>query len=145
MAQQYEPATRAETTGEIPATRAVAPEARVPVIVVEDDPATILFYGDVLTEAGYEVTICESGLGVVPEVRRRHPRVVVLDLGLPYGSGIRVLHALKGEPATVAVPVVVVSAMVHLLPRAVQALAAAVLAKPFELDDLLTLIRQYGT
>ena len=60
-----------------------------------------------------------------------------MDLGLPYRSGAALLVDLKANPATAAVPVIVVSAYTDALPRERVALAAAVIAKPFAPATLL--------
>jgi CheY-like chemotaxis protein len=69
-------------------------------------------------------------------LRTWRPDVVLLDLGLPYRSGAAVLADLKADPATAAIPVVIVSGAVEALPPARAALAAAVLTKPVGLRRL---------
>lgn len=115
------------------------------VVVIEDDPATALLYRDLLGDAGYCVTMCTSGLGAVAAVHRARPRVIVLDVGLPYHSGIAVLRDLKGDSVTADVPVIVASALADLLPPDARALTAAVLVKPFDADALIAAVRRAAT
>lgn len=74
--------------------------------------------------------------------RRHHPDLVLLDLHLPDLHGREVLEQLKRDPATAAIPVVVVSA--DATPGQVERLiaggAADYLAKPIDLDLLLKTI-----
>ena len=57
----------------------------------------------------------------------------MLDLALPVASGYRLLEVLKGDPATAAVPVLVVTALdVAEARAAVRAGADAFLTKPFD-------------
>jgi CheY-like chemotaxis protein len=65
----------------------------------------------VLGEDGFAVERRDSALGLATLLRRWRPDVVLLDLGLPYRSGAAVLADLKSDPATAAIPVVVVSAV----------------------------------
>ena len=74
-------------------------------------------------------------------IRRLLPAVVLLDLGLPYRSGGALLGDLKADPATAAVPVLVVSGLAEALPPALRALAAGVLAKPVRPAALLAAVR----
>lgn len=111
------------------------------VMVVEDDPDVAGVLADVLTDAGYAVTTTGTAVGAVALVRRLRPCAVVLDLGLPYRSGVALLEELKADRTTAAVPVVVVSGHVELLPPERAGLAAAVLPKPFEYRDLLDAVR----
>jgi two-component system response regulator len=111
------------------------------VLVVEDDPGVAALLADVLAGAGYAPTTIGSALGAAPLVRRLRPAIVLLDLGLPYRSGGALLGELKADPATVAIPVLVVSALTEALPPARRALAAGVVAKPFDPNALLAAVR----
>jgi CheY-like chemotaxis protein len=100
------------------------------VLVVEDEPGVAALLAEVLAGAGYAPTTTDSALGAVALARRLRPAAILLDLGLPYRSGGALLGDLKADPATAAIPVVVVSGAPEALPRARAALAAAVLTKP---------------
>src|SRR5947199_367174 len=80
-----------------------------PVLVVEDDPKVRALLAETLKGDGYAVEAFESALGLFPEMKRLRPCAVVLDLGLPYRSGLRLLTELKDDPTTAAVPVIIVS------------------------------------
>jgi two-component system OmpR family response regulator len=111
------------------------------VLVAEDDADTAALLSDVLAGAGYAVTVVDSGLGLLGEVRRLRPSVVLLDLGLPYRSGVSLLTELKADPHTAAIPVVVISGLVDLLPPDRVPLAAVILPKPFSVAELLSALR----
>ena len=107
------------------------------VVVVADNPDLAALLAEELADAGYAVAATGSALGAAALVRRIRPRAVVLDLGLPYRSGASLLAALKADPRTAGVPVVVVSAYTEELSRDQADLAAAVIAKPFDPEALL--------
>ena len=67
----------------------------------------------------------------------------MLDLGLPYVSGSHLLATLREDPdpAVREVPVVIVSALTEALPPARRAQVSAVLAKPFDMDDLVSAVQ----
>jgi CheY-like chemotaxis protein len=113
------------------------------VLVVEDEPDVRVLFAEMLTDAGYRVAAAESALGLLTAVRRLHPAAVVLDLGLPYASGARLLSELRADadPAVRAVPVVVVSAYTEALPSGRRAQVSAVLRKPVGLDELVGAVR----
>jgi DNA-binding response OmpR family regulator len=117
----------------------------VEIVAVEDDPAAATLLCDLLDHTGYAATIFPSPFGVREAVRCRPPAVILLDLGLPYRSGAALLADLKADPATAAVPVIVVSALVEALPPERRKLAAAVIAKPFSVDTLLDALRAATT
>jgi CheY-like chemotaxis protein len=80
------------------------------VLVVEDDPATPGLLELVVRLEGYAATGVESALGAAAIARGERPCAVLLDLALPFRSGASLLDALKDDPATVAIPVIIVSA-----------------------------------
>lgn len=77
--------------------------------------------------------------------REIHPDLILLDLHLPDGSGEQVLAALRADPSTSAIPVVIVSA--DALPGRAERLMAAgahdYLMKPLDLPRLLDLVDTY--
>jgi CheY-like chemotaxis protein len=111
------------------------------VLIIEDHPATLALLTDLLADAGYAVTGTDSGLGAVALARQVQPCAIILDLGLPYRSGVALLEDLKADPETATIPVVVVSALTEVLPATRAELAAAVLPKPFDTPTLLDAIR----
>ena len=107
------------------------------VLVVEDDPDLSEFLALRLRAEGYAVEAVDSIFGVADLIRRSRPDVILLDLALPYRSGASLLEALKADPATAGIPVVVVSAMAEMLGPRRRALAHAVIAKPFKTTAVL--------
>jgi signal transduction histidine kinase/CheY-like chemotaxis protein len=79
------------------------------VLVVEDDRRSGNLLRVQLERAGYAVTLAADGLEGVRLARELEPRAVILDIVLPGIDGWDVLSQLKGDPATAAIPVVVVS------------------------------------
>ena len=110
-------------------------------VVVEDDTTTRQLLVDMLRAEGYAVQTDSSGLGVHALVRDAQPSVVLLDLGLPFRSGAVILPALKSDPATSDIPVVIVSGLTELLTPALRAMAAAIVEKPFDIDALMRVLR----
>ena len=110
------------------------------VLVVEDDEAVATVWEWAFADEGYEVRTRDSALGVAALLRDWRPDAVLLDLGLPDRSGACLLAALKADPATAAIPVVVVSGAPDALPPASRPLAAAVLPKPFDLEQALAVV-----
>jgi DNA-binding response OmpR family regulator len=108
-------------------------------LVVEDDPWIRLLLRDLLTDAGYAVLEASNGSAALRLVQRQPPALVLLDLILPEQSGLELLIELKSSHATARVPVIAVSARTDLLARAAE-LADAVVAKPFDIEELLAKI-----
>jgi CheY-like chemotaxis protein len=117
------------------------------VLVVDDDRDTLALYRDLLGEEGYRATLLASPDLEPAEVAALAPDLLLLDLRFGHGpGGVCLLERLKGDSATLGIPVLVCSADHRLLlAKVYDQLAAwdcAVLAKPFGLDDLLTAIAE---
>jgi len=78
--------------------------------VIEDDLLAAEIIRTHLTGGGYRVVLVASGHAGLGAARRLQPQAITLDLGLPDMDGWQVLHRLKGDPATQAIPVLIVSA-----------------------------------
>jgi CheY-like chemotaxis protein len=79
-------------------------------------------------------------------IREHQPNVVILDIQMPKVDGIQVFQQLRADPATVEIPVIFLTANVHIVNAQLPtypAMRATVLAKPFNIVTLLTLVRQY--
>ena len=96
----------------------------------------------ILNDAGYRVTTAGDGLRGVQIAIQCHPDLVLMDLALPWLNGWEATQRLKATPATRSIPVIAFTA--HVLPddlaRARAAGCSAVIAKPFEIDTLLSQI-----
>jgi DNA-binding response OmpR family regulator len=76
--------------------------------------------------------------------QRLHPDLVLVDVMMPGGSGLQVIERLRSEPELAETPIVVVSALVAASDRlaASEAGATRFLAKPFEPEELETLVEE---
>jgi DNA-binding response OmpR family regulator len=80
------------------------------VLVVEDDPDLQELVWFNLRLAGLQVVAVSDGEAALRAVAEHRPDAVVLDVMMPNLDGIAVLRALRADPATVDLPVVVVTA-----------------------------------
>ena len=115
--------------------------SRNQVLVIDDDDDMRGILTELLASAGYEVTAAESALGTVALVQRLRPRVILLDLGLPYRSGASLLADLKAEATTAQIPIIIVSALPEALSPERRALAWSIIKKPFDLGTVLNAVR----
>jgi CheY-like chemotaxis protein len=111
------------------------------VLVVEDEPAVRDLVSDLLREEGYQVVEARDGAEAIrqldaPEHPADHLCGVLLDMMLPRVDGLEVLHHLTATGADV--PVVAMSASREHLTAALAAGARTAVAKPFDVDRLLS-------
>lgn len=111
------------------------------VLIVEQDSATGSLIGDILSDEGYFTTVLGNGNAALEMLVDFRPNLILLGLSLPGLSGEQVLSLVRAQPSTTAIAVVVMAAR-KTVPPLVEAKATAVLAKPFEIDELLTVVAQ---
>ncbi|HEY7064424.1 MAG TPA: response regulator [Chloroflexota bacterium] len=117
---------------------------RTTVLLVEDDPDLLRFAEVTLRLGGYRAVTATDGATGVALARKARPRLVLLDLRLPQMDGWQVLETLRAEPATAALPVLVLTASAGPQDKD-RALAAGVsdyLVKPVSADALLAAVER---
>jgi CheY-like chemotaxis protein len=111
------------------------------VLVVEDDQATRQLLETCLELEGFKVQTARNGAEGLALMRERRPCVVLLDLMMPVMSGEQFREAQLEEPALASVPVVCISAMYNAEERAREINAVACVGKPFDLEQVVDLVR----
>jgi len=119
-------------------------EAQRPrVLVVDDLAANRELIDGLLDGQGYDVQQARDGSEALAIIRDRQPDVVLLDIDMPIMDGITVCRAIKGDPATRLVPVVLITAASDrdTRIRGLEAGADDFLTKPFDGTELLVRTR----
>ena len=80
------------------------------VLVVEDDPDIGQLLTHYLQKAGFEPTLLTSGRDVLARARREAFDVILLDIMLPGLDGLQVCRALRADPGTAQVPIIMLTA-----------------------------------
>ncbi|MEO8633315.1 MAG: response regulator [Chloroflexota bacterium] len=114
-------------------------EHRPRVVVVEDDSDIASLLTDILQTEGYAPVAVSDSAGLECELEVR-PDLVVLDLRLTRGGADHILKTLR-DRGMGDVPVLLLSAASDLPERARELGVMSYLAKPFELDELLVVVR----
>jgi CheY-like chemotaxis protein len=77
------------------------------ILIVEDDPVMVRMYRQAFEHEGMEVMVANDGLEGLAAAKSFKPDMIVLDIMMPTMSGMQVLDALKAEPETERIPVLV--------------------------------------
>lgn len=114
------------------------------VLVADDDDDVRRLLVANLELEGYDVSDCDNGDDARDMARTIAPDVIVLDVMMPRRDGFDVLAALKSNPATRGIPVVLLSAKAgdDDVWQGWRAGADYYVTKPFNLDELLRFIEQ---
>lgn len=112
------------------------------ILLIEDEGNILEAIGFILSRAGWEVQGHGNGGTALDAVARMRPDMIVLDVMLPGLSGLEILRALRDNPETRAVPVLMLTAKGQAKDReiALEMGADAYLTKPFSNADLLATV-----
>lgn len=117
------------------------------VLVVEDDEVIRQLITVNLELEGFEVVTAVDGQDAVERVVEIGPDVITLDVMMPRLDGWATIAALRAEPATAGIKVVLLSARAQSadLERGERVGADAYLTKPFDPDELVAVVRRLAT
>lgn len=117
------------------------------VLVVNDTQEILDLFREILEDEGYRVSLYSSAFNDVHQIAELEPDLVIIDLMIGGESqGWQLLQKMKMSRATADVPVVVCTAAVALareLEGHLRAKNVGLVLKPFDIDDLVTEVRQY--
>jgi len=116
-------------------------------LIVDDERDTLELYGESLRDAGWSVSIAETGdeaLMIAPIVS---PDVIVMDLAMPGLDGFQTMQRLKLDPRTTRIPIVVLTAATNEESgrRAARTGAQLVLTKPYAANRLQAVLEAIVT
>ncbi len=129
------------------------------ILIVDDHPDIVLMLADRLQALGYDTITAENGKEAIEQLEQQLPHLILLDLEMPYVTGMDVLAQLakwgpkkneKEEPhgfgggESLPLPVVVMTAH-GTISKAVEAMKAGAydfLTKPIELDHLALVLKK---
>jgi DNA-binding response OmpR family regulator len=113
------------------------------VLLIEDEPHIAEAIRFILSRDGWQVSTLSDGAEAVAAVQAKRPDLVILDLMLPGCSGLEILTALRADPATADLPVMMLTAKGQGRDReaAERAGVSRFMTKPFANADMLASVR----
>jgi CheY-like chemotaxis protein len=110
-------------------------------ILIANDNCDLLECCRAILEAdGHEVEIVADGEEAIDLARARHPDAVVIDWVMPRADGPAAIAALRADPTTSGIPILLMSGTEHGEARSAEIGADAFLRKPFLAADLSTAV-----
>jgi CheY-like chemotaxis protein len=112
------------------------------VLVVDDDPDILEALSEILEAEGFEIRRARNGKEALERLEPDPPHLILLDLMMPVMDGWEFAQRMRQKPDFAAIPIIVLSADRNVGSKAKDIGAMGHLAKPFELNDLLSMVRQ---
>ena len=120
-------------------------EKKKQILVVDDEPAWLKSIAHILRKEGYQVREAQSAAEALTLLAQYRPDLIVSDLAMPDMNGFDLLDKIRKLPKISATPVVFFSAIedFHAKKVARELGATACLLKPFDKDDMVSILKQY--
>ena len=114
------------------------PNTSARILVVDDDPEIVTMLSTRLSKRGYRVSTANDGHRALELAKRELPDLMLLDVMMPGKSGWEVARALKQDPVTQGIKIVMVTAIGEHVNEITSPLygADAHIDKPFEFERL---------
>ena len=132
----------ASISGQWSAAASRQPE-RCRVLVVDDAPANVALLQQLLCREGYDVLTAANGRDALEIVHRHRPDLVLSDVVMPGGDGLSLCRAIKANPATRLMPVILLTSLEGRDERlaGIDAGADDFVHKPFDAQELRARVR----
>jgi CheY-like chemotaxis protein len=114
------------------------------IVIADDEEHLRLLVSTTLAEADYRILEAEDGPRALELARKECPDLLILDWMMPRASGIDVLKALRQDPETDRIPVIMLTAKSQKADRN-QAILQGIrgyLVKPFSPLELIELVEK---
>ena len=84
-------------------------QEKIKILFVDDDNFLRTVYDSELSEQNFDVILAVDGEDGLSKARSQDPDLIILDMIMPKKNGFEVLTALQSDPATAAIPVIILS------------------------------------
>jgi CheY-like chemotaxis protein len=120
------------------------------VLLVDDDPDFVEAVKVIVESGGYDVEVAYDGMEGLDAVAENRPDLIVLDVMMPVMNGHEACAALKKDPATAEIPIILLTAVADRVTTSqythrdmLESEAEDYMPKPVEPRELLELIKSW--
>ena len=106
------------------------------ILIIDDDPSMLQLLELILAENGYQVIVANSGMTGIAEVVEQSPDLMIVDMVMPWMSGIEVCEHIRVTLGITQLPIIMLSANSD-APDPMQIGIDEYIAKPVKLEILL--------
>lgn len=113
------------------------------ILVIDDDRSILEVVKIILEENGYEVSTISNASFIEKTLQNKLPDLILVDIWMAGYDGRDVTQQLKSQKETSHIPIIVISAHNETQKIAKDAGADGFLEKPFDIEDLLSVVQKH--
>jgi len=115
------------------------------ILVVDDEPTIVRLMEFILARQGHEMLVAVNGEEALEKIRAHSPDLVLLDIMMPRIDGYEVARAVRADPATASLPIIMLSAKAQEedIRRGVGIGVDEYITKPFSPEHLVHVVAGY--
>lgn len=113
------------------------------VLIIDDEKTIRDVIANKLEKHGIAAVKAENYKNAMEIVRNNHFSLIFTDVMMPYTGGFEFIDSLKADDRTAKIPVILVTGMDKEILESSIHDAVAVVTKPFDVEDILQLAKQY--
>lgn len=113
------------------------------VFIIDDDDSILEAVSLALEMEGHKTAIDKTGKDIVQKITDYSPNIIFLDILLSGNNGRQVAREIKSNKVTKKIPIIMMSAHPSANETAKKAGANDLLPKPFDIDDLIKMVKKH--
>ncbi len=79
------------------------------VLIIDDSPTELHLFQNMLEKAGFDTLVADSGEEGLRQAKTAHPDCILMDIVMPGMNGFQATRRLTKDPATAAIPVIMIT------------------------------------
>jgi DNA-binding NtrC family response regulator len=120
----------------------MAQRMKLRILVIDDDEDICLYLKEFLTREGYRATTVTKPMDALPEIKDGRHQIVLLDVRMPEIDGVALLREIRAIDSDICVIIMTAYPSVESAVDTMKADAFDYLRKPFELEQLRSVIQR---
>ena len=113
------------------------------ILIVDDQFGIRILLNEVFQKEGYKTVQAANGVQALEIAEKEKPDLVLLDMKIPGMDGIEILKRMKERTKDIKVIIMTAYGELDMIQEAKDLGALTHFAKPFDIDDLRTAVKQY--
>ncbi len=115
------------------------------ILVVDDEPTIVRLMEFILARQGHEMLVAVNGEEALEKIRAHSPDLVLLDIMMPRIDGYEVARAVRADPATALLPIIMLSAKAQEedIRKGLEIGVDEYITKPFSPEHLVHVVAGY--